>query len=332
MAWVIDQIITLIGLGLLMLIGAALIAPLESLGWWAGWSGNPPGLDDVKDKDKKPVADGPEPPPEKEYYIVYLSGIGVASADSLAKDEIDFINQLTEELPDAQLITDVFPYSVNNNPLTGERALTPLWRRVRAIQTQNPDSLLAMILINVRNLLQVAVSADPRYGPIYSLGVAQEIARSLAKHGYRLSSGKPVYLIGFSGGGQVSVGSSTYLSPILKAPVYIVSVGGVISDDPGIRHVKHLTHFYGDKDPIQKAGEVLWSGRWPMMVQSAWNRAKSGGKIDMINLGPMAHNAWGGYYDIRVKFDDGQNYCEVTTRAIKEAIVAQNNQATSSAS
>ena len=63
-----------------------------------------------------------------------------------------------------------------------------------------------MILINVRNIMQVAVSADPRYGPIYSLGVAKEIARSLARHGYQLGSQKPIFLIGFSGGGQVSVG------------------------------------------------------------------------------------------------------------------------------
>jgi len=319
MNWVIDQIFTLIGLGLFLFLIAAVFAPLESLGWWAGWSGKPKRLEEVvggdvaKESNQAPI-------PEAEHYVVYLSGIGVASADGLAPDEIDFINQLNAVMPEAAIITDVFPYSVSNNPLTGQRALTPLWNKVREMQAKNPDNLAAMITINIRNLLQVLVSADPRYGPIYSVGVAEEIARSLAKHGYRLGSKKPVYLIGFSGGGQISVGSTPYLSPMIDAPVYVISIGGVISDDPGIKHVGHLTHFYGEKDPLQKLGEILWSGRWPVMLQSDWNRAKARGRISMIDLGPMAHNSYGGYYDVRVKLPDGENYCVATANAVRNAV------------
>jgi hypothetical protein len=256
--------------------------------------------------------------------VVYLSGIGVASADGFALDEIDFLNQLEAIMPEAAIITDVFPYSVNNNPLTGQRVLTPLWNKMRKMQVENPDSLVAIITINIRNLLQVLVSADPRYGPIYSVGVAEEIARSLAKHGYRLGSQKPVYLIGFSGGGQISVGATPYLSPMIDAPVYVISIGGVISDDPGIKHVGHLTHFYGEKDPLQKLGEILWSGRWPVMGQSDWNRAKTRGRISMINLGPMAHNAYGGYYDVRVNLPDGENHCVATANAVRHAVYRLN--------
>ena len=320
MGWLLDQIFTLIGLGLLLLIAAAVAAPLESLGWWAGWTGKAPALTDI-DLDEVEEQEKIAPPPEKDYYVVYLSGIGVATADGLAPDEVDFLNQLATIMPEAQIITDVFPYSVNNNPLTGHRALSPLWRKIRDIQNKNPDSMIAMISINLRNTLQVAVSADPRYGPIYSLGVAQEIGRSLARHGYRLGSGKPVFVIGFSGGGQVSVGCAPYLSPLVNAPVYIISVGGVISDDPGVRHVKHLTHLFGEKDPIQKMGEILWAGRWPIMKQSVWNQVKAQGKIEMIDMGPMAHNMLGGYYDVRVSFPDGVNYCETTANMVKKTIV-----------
>jgi hypothetical protein len=252
--------------------------------------------------------------------MVYLSGIGVASADGLASDEIDFIHQLRVEMPEAAIITDVFPYSVNNNPLTGQRALSALWNKMRDMQEKNPDSLAAIITINIRNLLQVLVSADPRYGPIYSVGVAEEIVRSLAKYGYRLGSKKPVYLIGFSGGGQISVGVTPYLSPMIDAPVYVISIGGVISDDPGIKHVGHLTHFYGEKDSLQKIGEILWSGRWPVMGQSDWNRANAKGRISKVNLGPMAHNSYGGYYDVRVKLPDGDNHCVATANAVRNAV------------
>jgi hypothetical protein len=320
MAWVLSQILALIGVALLVLIGAAVFAPLESLGWFAGWSGKPPKFKELAQEGIDEQT-GEYSEPEMETYIVYLSGIGVASADGLAPDEVDFIHELGRVLDDEAIITDVFPYSVNNNPLTGQRALTPLWKKVRDLQIKNPNSPVALIMINVRNMLQVAVSADPRYGPIYNLGVAEEIARSLARHGYRLKSNKPVFLIGFSGGGQVSVGSATYLAAMIEAPVYIVSIGGVISDDPGINYVKHLTHFFGDKDPLQGIGAILWSGRWKMFPQSDWNRARAQGRITFVDLGPMAHNSTGGYYDVNVKLSDGRSNCEATAAAVKNAIL-----------
>jgi len=321
MNWLIDQIFTLIGLGLFLLLVAAVIAPLESLGWWAGWSGKPKRLEEIMEGNIVTATNQPSAL-EAETYVVYLSGIGVVSADGLAPDEVDFINQLEAIMPEAEIITDVFPYSVNNNPLTGQRILTPLWNQVRKIQAKNPNNPAALITINFRNLLQVLVSADPRYGPIYSVGVAEEVARSLANHGYRLGSQKPVYLIGFSGGGQISVGTTPYLSPMIKAPVYVLSIGGVISDDPGIKHVGHLRHFYGGKDPFQKLGDILWSGRWPVMGQSAWNQAKAQGRISMVDLGPMAHNSYGGYYDVRVKLPDGKNHCVATAEAVRDAILS----------
>ena len=327
MEWLVEQILTLIGLGILLLLAMAVLAPLESLGWWAGWTGKTSHLDDF-DEEIKQLSSNQQPPPEKEHYVVYLSGVGVVSADGLSYDEIDFINQLTAVMPDAQIITDVFPYSVNNNPLTGQRALAPLWRWVRSIQIKNPDSLIVLALLNIRNMLQVTVSADPRYGPIYSLGIAHEIARSLARHGYRLGSRKPVFLVGYSGGGQVSVGSASYLSPLIDAPVHILSIGGIIADDPGMRHIKHLTYFFGTRDPFQKLGGILWPGRWPIMKQSAWNQAKANGKIDFVDMGPMAHNAYGGYYDVRVSLPNGNNYCTATTDAIKNAVLIAGSQET----
>lgn len=95
---------------------------------------------------------------------------------------------------------------------------------------------------------------------------------------------------------------------------------GMISDDPGIKHVGHLTHFYGENDPLQRLGETLWSGRWQVMGQPDWNRAKDRGRISMVNLGPMAHNAYGGYYDVRVKLPDGENHYVVTAKAVQDAV------------
>jgi len=40
-------------------------------------------------------------------------------------------------------------------------------------------------LINLRNLFQVAVSVDHRYGPFYNLGQAENVRDALLAYGYR---------------------------------------------------------------------------------------------------------------------------------------------------
>lgn len=313
-----SPIVTLIGVGLVLLVVVWVLAPLESLGWWAGWSKNSRAPLQRADLEAK-ASQLPHKAP-KASYLVYLSGIGMAGTDKLAPDEQDFIQKLQAALPEAEVIIDVFPYSVTNNPLTGERILTPLWKKVRDMQLKNPNNLLALLSINIRNAMQVLVSSDPRYGPIYGLGVAEEIARSLARHGYPIGSKTPVFLIGYSGGGQVSVGATPYLKEIIEAPVYIVTVGGFLTDDPGVRLVEHLHHNYGSNDPLQAIAGLLWFGRWPLMLKSAWNQALGHGKITQQDIGPMAHNGKGGYYDIHTRLDDGRDYCSATVQAVSEAV------------
>lgn len=321
-SWAFSQFATLIGIGIILLVIAWIFAPLESLGWWAGWSKG--SHTPLKRADLVEKASRFQPKQQKKYYLVYLSGIGMACTDKLAPDEQDFIQGLQKALPDAEIIIDVFPYSVTNNPLTGERALTPLWKKVRDIQLKNPNNLLALLSINIRNAMQVLVSSDPRYGPIYGLGVAEEIARSLARHGYPIGSRKPVFLIGYSGGGQVSVGATPYLKEIIEAPVYIVTVGGFLTDDPGVRQVEHLHHHYGENDPLQAIAGMLWSGRWPILLKSAWNQSLSTGKISLQGIGPMAHNGPGGYYDVNTKLENGLDYCSATVQAVSQAVIRLN--------
>lgn len=317
-SWLLSEIVTLIGIGVILLVLVWVLAPLESLGWWAGWSKGSRSPLQRAELEQKASRHRPKDP--KRYYLVYLSGIGMAGTDVLAPDEQDFITGLQAAMPEAEVIIDVFPYSVTNNPLTGERVLTPLWKKVRDLQLKNPNNLLALLSINIRNAMQVLVSSDPRYGPIYGLGVAEEIARSLARHGYPIGTRTPVFLIGYSGGGQVSVGATPYLKEIIDAPVFVVTVGGFLTDDPGVRTVDHLHHHYGDKDPLQAMAAYLWFGRWPAMVQSAWNQALRGGKISKQSIGPMAHNGKGGYYDIHSRLEDGQDHCAATVQAVSQAV------------
>lgn len=311
------SIITLVITGLVaLLLISAVLAPLESLGWWAGWYGDKGALSNADEPQEVDAQ------PEVDHYIVYLSGIGAITDDSIPEEEIEWLAKFEERLPDTLLITDVFPYSVTNLGLTGQRAFAGLWHKVEQLRLKNPAAISAL-LVNVRNMLQVAVSADLRYGPIYNLGVAREIIQSLLRHGYQIGSGKPVTMLGWSGGGQISLGTAYFLRGNLKAPIRIISVGGVMADDPGLDQIEHLFHFYGTKDPVQGLGAKLYAGRWPVFAQSRWNRAMRAGKITMTELGPMTHMGTGNYWDWKTDLPDGRSCAQTTLDAVIDVLTSE---------
>ncbi|MGQ9926805.1 MAG: hypothetical protein ACUVS4_08025 [Chloroflexaceae bacterium] len=278
------------GLILLLILGA-LLAPFESLGWWAGWFGEQPALPRYtatgvgEASGERPAASA----------VVYLSGIGAIDADSIPQEELDWGRMAVKRLPGVLVTPEVYPYSVTNAGLTADRSFARVYPWIEQRRLENPYDLLQFV-VNLRNLFQVAVSADRRYGPIYNLGVASEIIKALERGGYRVGSGKPMTLIGFSGGAQVALGAATYLAPVLKAPIRIIAIGGVMADDPGLNHITRLYHLYGEADPVQKLGHWLYAGRWKWFPQSDWNRARAAGKIEMISMGPMAHNGTKNYF------------------------------------
>ncbi len=298
----------------LLLLGAvvwfvitALLAPLEALGWWAGWFGQD--ILESATRDKLLAEAAATDQPEAAHYIVYLSGIGALTGSSIPMQEKPFQDELEKRIPGTKVIRDVFPYSVTNMGLTSERFFSWLWRRIEAMRPKNPNAWMLRLVV-FRNLFQVAVSADSRYGPIYNLGVAKEILLGLIRQGYRLGSRKPVVLVGTSGGGQIAVGAVTYLTRIINAPILVISIGGVISADPGLLRVDHLYHLYGTKDHIQTLGYRMFPDRWrwPLSYNSPWFRAERQGKITLIELGPLAHTGADSAFDPNAHFPDGQSY------------------------
>ncbi len=300
---------------LLLLILGALLAPFESLGWWAGWFGEKPALPTPRVPEAGEVIR--EHPTTSA--AVYLSGIGAIDADSIPQEEIDWGLMAIKRLPGVLVVPDVYPYSVTNAGLTADRSFARAYRWIEQRRLENPYDLLQFV-VNLRNLFQVAVSADRRYGPIYNLGVASEIIRALESRGYRVGSGKPVTLIGFSGGGQISLGAATYLAPVLKAPIRVISIGGVMADDPGLNQITKLYHLYGEADPVQKLGHWLYAGRWKWFPQSDWNRAVAAGKIEMINMGPMAHNGTKNYFGWTAFTPEGKSYAIATIDMIGDLL------------
>lgn len=314
------MLLLIIGLVLLLLIMATL-SPLESLGWYAGWIGEQVDEADTLDVLSKMEAAQHLLPEEVDHYIVYLSGIGSFTGSSIPLDEPPLLAALQANLPGSLIIDDVFPYSMTNVGLTGERLLAKIWRRVEAIRSVNPTSLW-LYLVVIRNLFQVAVSADKRYGPVYNLGVAKEVWRTLLRHGYRPGSSKPVTLVGISGGAQVSAGSAKYLSSILEgAPLRVVSLGGVVSADEGLLYMDHFYYLYGTLDRVQALGKKVFPGRWPGAVKSAWHKAEAAGKITMIELGPFSHTGTGSMFDQGSILPDGRRYFDVTLEMLTNLLV-----------
>lgn len=295
----------------LVLVSAAL-APLTALGWWAGWFGEEPEPVRQIEAARSTAANTP---PSAPHYLVYLSGIGAITADSVPDEEILWLAAFEKRIGASCLVRDVFPYNVVGAGLTSERIFNRMWRYIEQLRFKNPAVALGN-LINARNVLQVAVSADPRYGPIYNLGIANAIVESLLRHGYRIGSGTPVTLIGWSGGGQISLGATAFLQGMLKAPIRVISIGGVMADDPGLISVTHLYHFYGSNDPIQAVGGKIYAGRWPIFKQSIWNRALAQGKITFTELGPFSHNGKDNYFSWESKTPAGKTYADTTMDAI----------------
>jgi hypothetical protein len=320
-------LLDLLGVLFVLLLLAAAASALESLLWWAGW-------DKTAGAHPAPVAAEPQPPQsedtpadaEPESYIVYLSGAGTMDPARMDDKEIQFLADLRDRLPASTFALDIFPYSPTNRPLTDERWLQRTWNYVlqaRRVDRRRRSTLqkLGIHVAQFRNVLQVAVSADRRYGPVYSYGVARAIAASLLRHGYPVGSRKPVILMVLSGAGQISVGCTPLLRRMLGRPVWIVSIGSILADDPGILEVEHLYHLSGSRDHTQHIGKVFYPGLWPIFPRSAPNVARKQGRISVIDVGPMKHMGVGDYMSRSARLPDGRRCVDKTIEVLAELIL-----------
>ncbi|NEP84327.1 MAG: hypothetical protein F6K39_43175 [Okeania sp. SIO3B3] len=296
--------INLIYISLIALFFSIIFTPLESLTWWSGWY-EPPTLrysgslvEEVPDRQDASI------------YVLYLDGINQGSYQYLPIVE-NFLDRLANATPpDVAIIKGIMPYSATNRSLTTDRPLAFLWNILDSIAQRNPNNPIAGI-INLRNVAAVAVAADSRYSLIQNQGLAQVLFDSLLHFGYPLGSQKPIALIGYSGGGQMSMGAVPFLKQATGASIEAISLAGVISGNTGAMVVERLYHLVGEKDSVERLGPIMFPGRWPIMFLSNWNRAKRRGKISFISLGSVAHNAETGPMGTAI-LPDGRTHLQQT--------------------
>ena len=296
--------VRIVGIALIL---AGLLAPFEALGWWAGWYGN--NRDTTTLRVRKTPDSFVGRATKSAHYIVYLDGIGKSSFRYSARSA-RFLARLAESLPsDRILIDNIIPYSVINLPLTLNRPLARLWQWIER-------NAKLEVLVLLRNMFQVAVSVDSRYGPVYNRGTAQIIIDRLLSRGYSPGSGALITLVGYSGGGQIALGAVPYLKKVLAAPIEVISLAGVISGNNEVVQVEHLYHLVGDRDRVARLTPILFPRRWGIITWSNWNLAKSRGEISFISLGQMGHDSRTGPLDELAMLNDGSNHLERTLKII----------------
>ncbi|PSB23645.1 CAAX protease [Stenomitos frigidus] len=308
-------ILDLVWIGVIAVVFAGMLAPLETLGWWAGWYG-----DDV-DTSQTAVNVAKASPSDASIsrYVVYLDGVG-QSGETYTPDVMAFLNALKPALPqDVELVQGLMMYSVMNRPLGEDRPLAFVWRLADKMRWSNPTDILGFML-NLRNVFIVAVSADKRYGPIYNQGIAQVLYDGLTKRGYQPGSGIPITLIGYSGGGQMSVAAAPYLKRATGAPIEIISLGGVMSANNNFLKLEHLYHVAGNKDGIERIGPAIFPGRRQWFPLSYWNRAMRRGKITLLSIAGVGHQVPGGYMDPQATLPDGRTYLQATIELILQIL------------
>jgi predicted Abi (CAAX) family protease len=310
----------LIWIGVIAIVFAGMLAPLETLGWWAGWYGDELDTSQTVTHDNDDAIASPLSTINPiSRYVVYLDGVG-QSGEAYTPDIVDFLNAFEPVLPDdMELVQGLMMYSVMNRPLDQDRPLAFVWRLADKMRWSNPAAILGLML-NVRNMFIVAVSADKRYGPIYNQGIAQVLYDGITKRGYQPGSGIPITLIGYSGGGQMSVASAPYLKRATGAPIDAISLGGVMSANNNLLKLEHLYHLVGSKDFVEGAGPVLFPGRRKWFPLSYWNRAMRRGKITVLSMEGVGHQVPGGYMDPITKLPDGRTILQTTIELILQIL------------
>lgn len=299
-------------ISIVALVFAGILAPLESLGWWAGWYGDQTIL-------VPRMTQTIEPDHEVDRYVIYLDGIA-QSGSEYTPDIEDFLSALQPSLPKKiEFIRGLMMYSMLNRPLIEDRPLAFLWRLADKVRWANPAAVLGL-LVNIRNVIIVAVSSDKRYGPIYNQGIAQVIFDGLIDRGYQPGSGIPITLIGYSGGGEMSVAAAPYLKRSTGATIDVISLGGVMSANHNLLKLEQLYHIIGAKDVVEKIGPVMFPGRWKIFPLSYWNRAKRKGKITILSAGDVGHQVPGGYMDPVAKLPDGRSHLQQTIEMILQIL------------
>lgn len=295
----------MIGILLLLLFLPILLAPLETAGWWSRRRSAP-----------TPSVDEPREPmgPRPRIQLVYFTGVAGYSGEFLARREKALLDSIAGEFPGMSVHHEIFPYSSYNLPLDGERVFRRLWIWLHKWRLKVPNNVFDALIV-IRNIGQLLVSSDPRYGPVFNQGLAEQLKTALHPH-------TPTVFLAYSGGAQMAVGAADELKQLLgfEAPLHLIALGGVFTDDPGIKAFDSVTQLLGAKDRwVPWLGWLIFPGLWSWQFWSAWNRYRRSARFQTLVPGEHCHVGKCDYFGF-AESAPGLTYGEVTARLVSSLI------------
>ena len=303
--------------GVLLLIWGT-VAPIGTLVWWLSQNAESLGLK-KQDPEQLPAnrsAKGNSKLAKRaiDCYIVYLPGVGDFSANQLSSGEEFFLNRLEQLHPNCVTVRDIFPYSVANKDLGGERLLAPVWKTAEKADGWFKN---ANTLIKIRNLWRFAISADDRYGTVYGQGIAAAIVERMNAV-YPIPRRRPIHLIllGTSGGVQVALGAVPYLHDRLPTKLTVVSAGGAFDGEAGFDTAQQVYHLKGQRDWVEGIPRIVFSSRWSWTIGSPFNRAKQQGRYHFLDSGPHTHDGDQGYFGQAIVGGTQKTYVQLTLEQV----------------
>ncbi len=257
-----------------------------------------------------------------EAYVLFLSGIGRVSSHTYSQREKGILNRIADLCPQAVVLDDVFAYSINNLPLTEERSLSALWRWAmrQKLKRRKLNSLLGYI-INLRNIVQVATSGDRRYSQVYNKGFSDVLSHHLQQYGYDLDNPKPLFLVSYSGAGQIAAGAIQPLRENYGLPVYAMMLACFFTEGPGVVSANHIWEFFGTLDKVYRFFQAVTPSRWLRLGHNnAWSQYFRQGGVTQVDMGAMKHTGRGGYLDRNSILPNGMRYIDYTASQFAEVI------------
>ena len=311
--WLRGGSLKLLTIALLILLIWGTLSPVGTLIWWADEGVQLLGLKN----NPKVISISPNTSISKSSqlncYIVFLPGVGDFSANQLTSGEELFLNSLVATHPNCIAVSDVFPYSAANESLGGKRVLAPLWNFADRAQGW---LAISNVVIKIRNLWRFAISADPRYGPIYNQGIATAIVERMTAQ-QPIPEKPQIILLGTSGGVQVALGAADYLKRDLEADIVVVSLGGVFAGTNGFKVSDRVYHLHGEFDWVENIGAVVFPSRWRWSVASPFNQARLQNRYTVSSSGAHAHDGAEGYFGENLH-NKGVTYVDLTLQQVNQ--------------
>jgi hypothetical protein len=314
--WLRSGTLRLLFLAGFLMLAWGMLAPVGTLVWWFNQSSESLGLK-RQNRSLKQSSTGTSSLVKIDCYIVFLTGVGDYSVDQLTPGEEYFLDRLEQLHPTCITVRNVFPYSVANKDLAGERFLTPLWK---SAEQSGGWLKQADVLIKIRNLWRFAISADDRYGEIYNQGIADAIIEQM-NLAYPIASAETqskVILIGTSGGVEVALGAVPYLNQWLDTQLIVVSAGGTFDGEAGFDEADAVYHLRGERDWVEDVPLVLFPSRWSWTVNSPINRARRAQRYVAFSSGSHTHDGDNGYFGQALESSSQTPYVELTLQQVEQ--------------